>query len=74
MDPARPNDDLDMTCFPNIVLISQRLFQNLVTIFILLQDLSSQGMNGVKRRITTESLHKDSNCFLLLVIRYVQGG
>ena len=34
-----------------------------------LQDLNSWGMNGVKRKITTESLHKDSNCFLLLVIR-----
>jgi hypothetical protein len=26
-------------------------------------------MNGVKRRMTTESGHKEANCFLLLIIR-----
>jgi len=34
------------------------------------KDLTSQGMNVVKRKITTESMHKDSNCFLLLVISH----
>ncbi|XP_023326061.1 uncharacterized protein LOC111699590 [Eurytemora carolleeae] len=34
------------------------------------KDLTSQGMNTVKRKITTESMHRDSNCFLLLLISH----
>ena len=33
------------------------------------QDLTSKQMNDLKRSFTEEEKHKDSNCFLLLVIR-----
>ena len=33
------------------------------------RDLTSQGMNGVKRRLTRPALHREASCFLLLVIR-----
>ena len=28
-------------------------------------------MNLVKRKVTEESKHKDANCFLMLIIRFV---
>ena len=34
-------------------------------------NLTSQGMNIVKRKVTEESKHKDANCFLMLIIRFV---
>ena len=33
------------------------------------QDLTSKQMNDLKRSFTEEEKHRDSNCFLLLVIR-----
>eukprot|EP00092_Neocalanus_flemingeri_P038831 GFUD01042275.1.p1 GENE.GFUD01042275.1~~GFUD01042275.1.p1 ORF type:complete len:543 (+),score=121.27 GFUD01042275.1:118-1746(+) len=33
-------------------------------------NLSSQGMNVVKRKVTEESKHKDANCFLMLIISH----
>ena len=33
-------------------------------------NLTSQGMNNVKRKMTEEGKHKDANCFLILIIRY----
>ena len=34
-------------------------------------NLTSQGMNMVKRKVTEESKNKDANCFLMLIIRFV---
>jgi len=33
-------------------------------------NLTSQGMNNVKRKMTEEGKHKDANCFLMLIIRF----
>jgi len=33
-------------------------------------NLTSQGMNMVKRKVTEESKHKDANCFLMLIISH----
>ena len=33
------------------------------------RDLTSQGMNSLKRQLTLPELHADASCFLLLVIR-----
>ena len=33
------------------------------------QDMTSKQMNDLKRSFTEEEKHKDSNCFLLLIIR-----
>eukprot|EP00090_Calanus_glacialis_P039506 TRINITY_DN6877_c0_g1_i6.p1 TRINITY_DN6877_c0_g1~~TRINITY_DN6877_c0_g1_i6.p1 ORF type:complete len:550 (+),score=134.88 TRINITY_DN6877_c0_g1_i6:180-1652(+) len=33
-------------------------------------NLTSQGMNSVKRKVTEESKHKDANCFLMLIISH----
>jgi len=33
-------------------------------------NLSSQGMNIIKRKVTEESNHKDANCFLMLIISH----
>jgi len=33
-------------------------------------NLTSQGMNIVKRKVTEESKHKDANCFLMLIISH----
>ena len=33
-------------------------------------NLTSQGMNAVKRKVTEEKLHKDANCFLMLIISH----
>ena len=38
------------------------------------QDLTSKQMNDLKRSFTEEEKHRDSNCFLLLVIRWVGDG
>ena len=35
------------------------------------RDLTSAGMNSVKRKLTLPSLHADASTFLLLVIRFV---
>ena len=34
------------------------------------RNLTSQGMNTVKRKLTEDKLHRDSNCFLLLIISH----
>ena len=34
------------------------------------RNLTSQGMNSVKRKLTEDKLHRDSNCFLLLIISH----
>ena len=34
------------------------------------RNLTSQGMNSVKRKLTEDKLHRDSNCFLFLIISH----
>ena len=34
------------------------------------RNLTSQGMNCVKRKLTEDKLHRDSNCFLFLIISH----
>ena len=34
------------------------------------RNLTSQGMNAVKRKLTEDKLHRDSNCFLFLIISH----
>ena len=33
-------------------------------------NLTSHGMNTVKRKMTEEKLHRDANCFLMLIISH----
>ena len=37
------------------------------------RNLTSQGMNAVKRKLTEEKLHRDYNCFLLVMISHGTG-
>ena len=37
------------------------------------RNLTSQGMNAVKRKLTEDKLHRDYNCFLLVMISHGTG-